>query len=51
LRVVEGVEQVELTQPWKAVEDAGDTPELVSTEVGTDDLPAFCSKLVEAFSQ
>ena len=30
----EGVEQVELTEPWKAVEDAGGTPELVSTEVG-----------------
>ena len=31
----EGVEQVELTEPWKAVEQAGGTPELVSTEVGT----------------
>jgi protease I len=30
----EGVEQVELTEPWKAVEEAGGTPELVSTEVG-----------------
>jgi protease I len=30
----EGVEQVELTAPWKAVEQAGGTPELVSTEVG-----------------
>jgi protease I len=30
----EGVEQVELTEPWKAVEQAGATPELVSTEVG-----------------
>jgi protease I len=30
----EGVEQVELTEPWKAVEKAGGTPELVSTEVG-----------------
>src|SRR6478672_8700735 len=30
----EGVEQVELTEPWKAVEQAGGTPELVSTEVG-----------------
>lgn len=30
----EGVEQVELTDPWKAVEEAGGTPELVSTEVG-----------------
>ncbi|MCW2686293.1 MAG: glutamine amidotransferase [Mycobacterium sp.] len=30
----EGVEQVELTEPWKAVEQAGGTPELISTEVG-----------------
>ncbi|MFG1933615.1 type 1 glutamine amidotransferase domain-containing protein [Mycobacterium sp. NPDC048908] len=30
----EGVEQVELTQPWQAVKEAGGTPELVSTEVG-----------------
>jgi protease I len=30
----EGVEQVELTEPWKAVESEGATPELVSTESG-----------------
>lgn len=30
----EGVEQVELTDPWQAVKDAGDTPVLVSTEPG-----------------
>jgi protease I len=30
----EGVEQIELTEPWKAIEQAGGTPELVSTEVG-----------------
>ena len=30
----EGVEQVELTEPWKAVEQAGGTPELVSLEDG-----------------
>jgi protease I len=30
----EGVEQVELTEPWKAVEGAGAAPELVSTESG-----------------
>src|ERR1700760_4051856 len=30
----EGVEQVELTEPWKAVEQAGGTPQLVSTEIG-----------------
>jgi putative intracellular protease/amidase len=30
----EGVEQVELTEPWKAVEEAGATPELLSTDDG-----------------
>jgi protease I len=30
----EGVEQVELTEPWKAVEQAGGTPRLVSTDAG-----------------
>jgi protease I len=30
----EGVEQVELTEPWKAVEAAGGTPRLVSTASG-----------------
>jgi protease I len=30
----EGIEQVELTEPWKAVEEAGATPELISTESG-----------------
>lgn len=30
----EGVEEVELTEPWKAVEQAGGTPQLVSTEIG-----------------
>jgi len=30
----EGVEQVELTEPWKAVEEAGGTPKLVSVETG-----------------
>jgi protease I len=29
-----GVEQIELTEPWKAVEEAGGTPELVSPEEG-----------------
>ncbi|SFB60139.1 protease I [Amycolatopsis marina] len=31
----EGTEQVELTEPWKAVQDAGGQPELVSVEPGT----------------
>src|SRR3954465_10193798 len=35
----EGVEQVELTEPWKAVEGAGGTPELISLEGG--ELQAF----------
>jgi protease I len=30
----EGVEQVELTDPWKAVEQAGGTPQLISLEEG-----------------
>jgi protease I len=30
----EGVEQVEFTEPWKAVEQAGGTPELISVEDG-----------------
>jgi protease I len=30
----EGVEQVELTEPWKAVQQAGGTPELVSVSDG-----------------
>ena len=33
LAAPEGTEQVELTQPWAAVEKAGGTPELVSTEM------------------
>lgn len=31
----EGIEQVELTEPWRAVEQAGGTPVLLSTEAGT----------------
>src|SRR5688572_18535049 len=31
----EGVEQVELTEPWKAVEEAGGRPQLVAPESGT----------------
>jgi len=30
----EGIEQVELTEPWRAIEQAGGTPELISTESG-----------------
>jgi protease I len=30
----EGIEQVELTEPWRAVEEAGGTPELISLEPG-----------------
>jgi protease I len=30
----EGIEQVELTEPWKAVQQAGGTPRLVSVEPG-----------------
>ena len=31
----EGIEQVELTDPWKAVSDAGHEPVLISPEAGT----------------
>jgi protease I len=31
----EGVEEVELTEPWKAVKQAGATPELIAPEEGT----------------
>jgi protease I len=31
----EGAEQVELTEPWRAVQDAGGRPELVSTRRGS----------------
>jgi protease I len=31
----EGTEQVELTEPWRAVQDAGGSPHLVSTAGGT----------------
>jgi protease I len=30
----EGIEQVELTEPWSAVEEAGGTPKLLSVESG-----------------
>jgi protease I len=35
LVATEGVEQIELTEPWQAVEQAGGTPRLISTEAGT----------------
>lgn len=35
LVATEGIEQVELTEPWTAVEQAGATPVLVSTESGS----------------
>ncbi len=34
LMAPEGVEQVELTEPWQAVKDAGDEPVLISTKPG-----------------
>jgi protease I len=34
LVATEGIEQVELTEPWKAVEEAGGTPKLVAPESG-----------------
>jgi hypothetical protein len=43
-----GVEQVELTEPWKGVDDEGAEPVLPSIE---EDLPAFCAKIVEEFAE
>jgi protease I len=34
LVATEGIEQVELTDPWQAVESAGGTPQLLSTDSG-----------------
>jgi protease I len=34
LVATDGIEQVELTEPWKAVEQAGGTPRLISTKSG-----------------
>lgn len=34
LMAPEGIERVELTEPWDAVRDAGHTPVLISTEAG-----------------
>jgi deglycase len=34
LTAQEGVEEVELTEPWKAVEEAGGTPKLIAPESG-----------------
>ena len=35
LVAAEGIEQVELTEPWKAVQEAGGTPRLLSPDTGT----------------
>jgi protease I len=34
LTAQEGIEEVELTEPWKAVQDAGGTPKLIAPEAG-----------------
>ncbi len=34
LVATEGIEEIELTSPWKAVQEAGFTPELLSTDSG-----------------
>jgi protease I len=34
LVATEGIEQIELTEPWSAVEEAGGTPKLLSVESG-----------------
>jgi protease I len=35
LVATEGIEQVELTEPWQAVQEAGDEPVLLAPEAGT----------------
>jgi protease I len=35
LVATEGIEQLELTEPWKAVQEAGGEPVLISTKAGT----------------
>jgi protease I len=35
----DGVEQIELTEPWRAIQDAGGEPELVS--IASDEIQAF----------
>src|SRR6186997_2833508 len=35
----DGVEQIELTEPWKAIQDAGGEPELVS--IASGEIQAF----------
>ncbi len=47
----EGVEEVELTKPWRAVEQAGGGPELLASESGPDGLPAFCATIVEELAE
>lgn len=52
----EGIEQVELTEPRKALEDAGATVELLAPEPlvtsrQPDDLPAFNAKMVEELAE
>src|SRR5215216_6761647 len=42
----DGVEQVELTEPWKRGEDEGGTPELVSLESG--EIQSFARSCFEA---
>ena len=53
----EGVEQVELTEPWKAVEQAGAQPELISMKgeefhawklLGTADFRQLPARTAEA---
>ncbi|ONK09945.1 type 1 glutamine amidotransferase domain-containing protein [Streptomyces sp. MP131-18] len=35
LMAPEGVEQIELTEPWRALTETGETPQLISTKPGT----------------
>jgi protease I len=53
--VANGFEQVEMTDPKKALEEAGGQTDIVSPEKGTvrkpDDIPAFNRKMIEEFEE
>jgi protease I len=34
LTAQEGIQEIELTEPWKAVQEAGGTPKLIAPESG-----------------
>ena len=49
LAATEGIEAIELTDPWEAVTSAWHTAELITSR-NPDDLPAFNKALLAALS-